>query len=134
MRQRREPAWWLLFALLPVMGGLFVVESRVSLPPGWHKGMQIGIILFVYSLVWIWLWVNDLALLGDGQDRHDKDNGDTANDAAQRSPGQGFTPPQANVSDVRGRPVPRRIMTRVNPREIRKCSHSLGRRSSRSCS
>jgi hypothetical protein len=134
MRKRREPAWWPLFGLLPLMGGLFVIESRVSLPPGWRKCVQIGIILFVYSLVWIWLWVNDRALLHDGQDLNDKDDADTANGAALRSLGPGFTPPQADVNDLRARPTPRRIMTRVNAREIRKCSHSLDRRSSRSCS
>lgn len=132
MRKRREPAWWILYGLLPLTGGLFVVESRMTLSPGWRKCVQIGIILFIYSLVWIWLWVNDRALLPDGHDLPDNDDVDPANGAAQRS--QDFTPPQANVSDVRGRPVPKRIMTRVNPREIRKCSHSLGRRSSRSCS
>jgi hypothetical protein len=134
MRPRREPAWWMLYGLLPLMGGLFVAESRVSLPPGWHKGMQIGIILFVYCLVWLWLWVNDLALLHDRQDQPDKDEADPANGAALRSRGPGSTPHQVHVSDGRAHPAPRRMRIKVNGREIRKCSHSLGRRSSRSCS
>ena len=134
MRKRREPDWWMVYGLLPLMGGLFVVESRVSLPPGWHKGVQIAIILFVYGLVWIWLWVNDRTLLRDGQDVPENDEADTANGGEPQPLGPGVTPPQADGNDVGGRPVPPRIMTRVNGREIRKCSHSLGRRSSRSCS
>src|ERR687888_1742498 len=132
MRKGREPAWWLLFGLLPLMGGLFVVESRLALSPGGRKCVQIGIILFVYGLVWIWLWINDRALLRDGQDVPEKGEADTANGREPRALGPGVTPPQVDGNDVRGRPVPRRIMTRVNAREIRKCSHSLDRRSSRS--
>jgi hypothetical protein len=132
MRQRREPAWWILYGVLPLMGGLFVVESRVALPVGWRTWVQIGIILFIYSLVWIWLWGNDLALLDDGQDLQDKDDADTANHAALRSLARGFTPRQVYVDDVKVRPTPRRIMTRCHARRIRKCSHSLGRRSFRS--
>jgi hypothetical protein len=134
MRTRREPAWWMLFGLLPLMGGLFVVESRLSLPPGWHQGVQIALILVIYGLVWVWLWVNDRALLYDGHGSDDKGNVHTASGAVMRSLGPDSIPHRADVSDVRGRPVPRRIMTRVNPKEIRQCSHSLGRRSSRSCS
>jgi hypothetical protein len=134
MRLRREPAWWMLYGLLPLMGGLFVMESRLALPPGWRKCVQIGIILFAYGLVWIWLWVNDQALLREGQDLPVKDETDTANGGEPPSRGPGGIPPQADGSDVRGHPTPRRIMTRINAREIRKCSHSLGRRSSRSCS
>jgi hypothetical protein len=134
MRQRREPAWWMLYGLLPLMGGLFVVESRMSLPPGWRTCVEIGIILFIYSLVWIWLWTNNLALLQDGQDLNDRDDEDTANGAALRSRGPGSIPHQVHVSDGRAHPAPRRMRIKVNGREIRKCSHSLGRRSSRSCS
>jgi hypothetical protein len=134
MHKHREPAWWILYGLLPLMGGLFVVEARASLPPGWHKCMQIGTILLIYSLVWIWLWVNDLALLRHGQGVQEKDDADTANGVARRPRGPGFTPPQADVYDGKARPTPRRMRRKVMGREIRKCSHSLGRRSSRSCS
>jgi hypothetical protein len=134
MRLRREPAWWILYGLLPLMGGLFVMESRLALPPGWRKWVQIGIILVIYGLVWIWLWVNDRVLLHANQDRPVEDAADTAKGGEPPSRGPGVTLPQADGSDVRGRPTPRRIMTRINAREIRKCSHSLGRRSSRSCS
>jgi hypothetical protein len=134
MRKRREPAWWLLFGLLPLMGGLFVVEPRLALSPGGRTCVQIGIILFVYGLVWIWLWVNNRALLHDRQDWPDQAEADPANGAALRSQGPGSTPHQVHMSDGRAHPAPRRMRIKVNAREIRKCSHSLGRRSSRSCS
>lgn len=67
MAARRKPPWWMLYALVPLMGGLLVVESQASLSPGWHKGVQIGIILFIYGLAWLWLWPNDLALRHDRQ-------------------------------------------------------------------
>jgi uncharacterized membrane protein YhaH (DUF805 family) len=45
------PAWWVLCALVPLMGGLLVAEHRASLPPGWHTFVQITVVLFIYSLV-----------------------------------------------------------------------------------
>jgi hypothetical protein len=48
-----RPAWWLLYTLMPVMGGLLLVESRASLSPGGHKAVQVGIVLFTYGLVWL---------------------------------------------------------------------------------
>jgi hypothetical protein len=55
--------------------------------------MQIGTILLIYSLVWIWLWVNDRALLPGGQNLPEKGEADTANGAELRVLGPGFTPP-----------------------------------------
>jgi len=51
-----------LYASVPLMGGLLVLEYRAALPPGWHTVVRIGIVLFIYSLVWRWLHANTLAL------------------------------------------------------------------------
>jgi uncharacterized membrane protein YhaH (DUF805 family) len=70
MRQQpREPAWWMLYALVPLMGGLFVVEHRAALSPRWHTFVQISIVLFIYGLVWLWLSAQTLAY-----DRQDEES------------------------------------------------------------
>ena len=51
----RKPAWWQLYALVAVLGGLFIVERRAALVPGWHMGVQAAIICVMYGLVWRWL-------------------------------------------------------------------------------
>jgi hypothetical protein len=58
MTQHGGPTWWVLYALVPLMAGLLTVEHRAALPPGWHTFMQIGIVLCMYGLVWLWLQVN----------------------------------------------------------------------------
>ena len=69
MAKHNGPAWWVLYASVPLMGGLLVLEYRAALPPGWHTVVRIGIVLFIYSLVWRWLHANTLALLRTGQDQ-----------------------------------------------------------------
>jgi hypothetical protein len=53
MTQHRRPAWWVLYALVPLMGALLVLEHRAALPPGWHTVMRIGIVLFINGLMWL---------------------------------------------------------------------------------
>jgi hypothetical protein len=52
-----------LYTLVPLMGGLLVLEHRASLSPAGHKLAQIGIVLCIYGVVWLWLRANTLALL-----------------------------------------------------------------------
>jgi hypothetical protein len=56
----RGPVCWRLWALLPLLAGLFVVERRAPLPPGGQTAVQVGIVLFVYELAWPWLRANTL--------------------------------------------------------------------------
>ena len=63
----RGPAYWPLLVLLPLLAGLFVVEQRAPVPPGGHTAMQVGIVLFIYGLVWLWLRGNTLQLLWSAQ-------------------------------------------------------------------
>jgi hypothetical protein len=137
MPKTREPAWWMLYALVPVMGGLLVLEFRAPLSPGWHKAVQVGIILFVYSLVWVWLWANDRAMLHDSATRSALFRGERADrDAAQRSarwsPGTSLTPCQGPSDALRPGSTSRCVNRKAHRWEIRKCSHSLDRRSSHS--
>jgi hypothetical protein len=63
MTTPRKPAWWQLYALVPVLGGLFMLDHRAALPPDWHKAVQAAIILVIYGLVWRWLRANTYALM-----------------------------------------------------------------------
>ena len=135
----REPAWWMLSALVPVMGGLLFLESRAPLSPGWHKCVQIGIVLFTYSLVWAWLRANDRTMLRDSLNRHfpNKDAWnatDRAQSSAFRSSGTCRTPDQGYGASVRRGSMLSYINSKAQKREMRKCSHSLNRQLSRWCS
>jgi hypothetical protein len=131
---QRRPAWWMLYALVPVMGGLLLLESRASLSPGWHKAVQIGIILFVYGLVWVWIRANDGALryyrqvLGQGDKWHVTERGDSATSWALNP---SFRLSQTSGAGVRLYTTGRRTNIRSKTREIRKCSRNLDRQSRR---
>ena len=114
----RTPAWWMLYALVPVMGGLLFAESRASLSPGWHKCVQIGVVLFTYRLVWAWLRANGRAMLS----------------SAFRSSGTWRTPDQGYGDSVRQGSTLKYINSKAQQRGMRKCSHSLGQQLSRWCS
>jgi hypothetical protein len=137
MPKTRAPAWWTLYALVPVMGGLLVSEFRAPLSPGWHKAVQVGIILFVYSFVWVWLRANDRAMLLDSANRTSlyrevRDDRDAAQCSARGLPGMPLAPRQRPKGTLRSRSALRRINRRTQRKEIRKCSHSLDLRSSHS--
>ena len=59
----RGPLWTLLYALLPLLGGLFFLESRSTLPAWGHRAAQVGIVLFVFGLVERWIHWNEAALV-----------------------------------------------------------------------
>jgi hypothetical protein len=137
MPKTREPAWWMLYALVPVMGGLLVLEFRAPLAPGWHKGVQVGIILLVYGLVWVWLRANDIAMLHDSVNRaplfrEARDDRDAAQRSARRLPEKHLTPSQGLSAALRPSSTLGCVNLRAHRREIRKCSHSLDRRLSHS--
>jgi potassium-transporting ATPase KdpC subunit len=67
MPKHRGPAWWLMYVLVMLLTWLFVVEHRAPLTPGWHMGVQIGIVLCIYALVWLWLRANAVRLLWGDQ-------------------------------------------------------------------
>jgi hypothetical protein len=137
MHKTREPAWWMFYALVPVMGGLLVIEFRAPLSPGWHKGVQVGIILFVYGLVWVWLRANDLAMLHDSANRaplfrEARDDRDAAQRSARRLPEKHLTPSQGLSAELRPSSTLGCVNLRARRREIRKCSHSLDQQLSHS--
>jgi hypothetical protein len=130
MPKHHGPAWWLLYALVPLLAGLLVVEHRAPLSPGWHTGVQVGIVLCIYGLVWLWLRTNTLRLLWSAQGTSDRERVVELRSAARRSPRLQFTPRRASVIDRSARRRHRRLSAQAKGREIRKCSRNFDRRSS----
>jgi hypothetical protein len=125
-----RPAWWLLYTLGPVMGGLLLVESRAPLSPGGHTAVQVGIVLFIYGSVWLWLWVNALRLIWSDQLAGYGERAAESDGAGISSPRARFTPRQAYSLNVRARPRYWRVQPQRKGRGIRKCSLNFDRRSS----
>ncbi len=129
LRRHRKPGWWMLYALIPLMGALLVLEHYASLSPRGHQFVQVGIVLFIYGLVW--LWVNARAMAHDDRGEKSWEDADTANSEALRWPGSSL----AQRHTYKGWPTVRHtqgcIRAKANGREIRKCSRNLGRQSSR---
>jgi hypothetical protein len=58
-----RPRWWVLYSVLPLTTGLFVLEIRTPESPSWHTLAELGIVLFTFVYVWLWLSANSLALI-----------------------------------------------------------------------
>jgi hypothetical protein len=69
MRQDVRPKWWQLYLLLPLLVGLFMVDFRLNLSARGHQIVQLGILVFVYWLVHLWLKANEAAL-GRAENAH----------------------------------------------------------------
>jgi len=83
MATDRRPGWWGVYTLVPLMGGLLMLEHGASVSPAGHKFAQIVIVVCIYGLVWIWLRANTLALLHVAYNTHEKTYVDEANWAAR---------------------------------------------------
>ena len=122
MAKHGRPAWWVLYALVPLMGRFLVLEHRAALPPGWHTFVQIGIVLFIYSLVWLWLHASTLALRCADQDQPVTIHIYEANRTAVQS----RRPPRSRRptygGHVRAQQTTRRLMAKAHGTEINKCS------------
>jgi hypothetical protein len=128
-RQPR-PAWWLLYTLGPIMGGLLLVETRAPLSPGGHTAVQVGIVLFTYGSVWLWLRVNALRLIWSDQLAGHGERAVAVHGAAVGSPRARFTPRQAYSLNGSAPHRYRRVHQQRKGRGIRKCSLNFDRRSS----
>lgn len=57
-----RPKWWQLYLTLPLLIALFMLDNRLKLSVRGHQVVQIGIILFVYWLIHLWLKTNARSL------------------------------------------------------------------------
>lgn len=60
--QDARPKWWQVYLTFPLLIGLFMLDFRLKLSERGHQAVQIGILLFVYGLVHLWLKANSAAL------------------------------------------------------------------------
>jgi hypothetical protein len=63
-----RPHWWILYAILPMTVGLFVLEVNTTMPPVLHQVAEVGILLFAFACVELWLNASTMALIR-GEDR-----------------------------------------------------------------
>ena len=69
-RQSRKPSWWLLYLLVPLVVGLFLMVDSVAIPSGWRPAAQIAVLLLVFALVYAWLERNSVALYSTHEADH----------------------------------------------------------------
>ena len=50
--------WWQLYLIILLLVGLFFWEGQLETSLGVHKALQIGIIVFIYGLICLWIKVN----------------------------------------------------------------------------
>lgn len=127
----RRPAWSILYALVPLMGGLLMLEYHASFSPGWRECVHIGIVLFIYGLVWLWLRANAVALLDVGRDTDGRDTAQETSSLAVVSSRQRLAACRAHGRQMRARDTKRAGNTKMNGRGIQRCSRNLSRRSHR---
>jgi len=60
---QQEPSWLPPFFCITLMAGLLFLESRLPWSEGTHRAVEIGIVLCGYYLVWLWLQINEAALM-----------------------------------------------------------------------
>jgi hypothetical protein len=66
---KRRPSWILLYFLVALLFSLFVIEVRLTMSGVAHRVVEIGIVLVIYYLVWLWVKANDAAMIQEELDR-----------------------------------------------------------------
>src|SRR5215207_2202001 len=57
-----HPKWWQLYLICPLLITLFVLDARIKISARGHQAIQIGVVLFVWGLIHVWLKANASAL------------------------------------------------------------------------
>jgi hypothetical protein len=57
-----HPKWWQVYLTFPLLIALFMFDHSLKLSERGHVAVQIGILLFVYWLIRLWLKANAAAL------------------------------------------------------------------------
>ncbi len=63
--QVRKPVWWLLYALIPLLIGLLIIEHDLVLSLLGHELVQIGILVVVFGLMALWVRANEKGITTD---------------------------------------------------------------------
>jgi hypothetical protein len=62
-----HPKWWQVYLTFPLLIALFMLDHSLKLSERGHVVLQIGILLFVYWLIHMWLKSNAAALSNTDQ-------------------------------------------------------------------
>jgi hypothetical protein len=57
-----RPRWWQVYLIVPLLITLFMLDGRLKLSQRGHQIVQLGILVFIYWLVHLWLRANAQAL------------------------------------------------------------------------
>lgn len=64
------PKWWQLYLTFPLLIALFLLDAHLNISRLGHRAVQIGIILLVYGLMYMWVNANAAALLKIDRSEH----------------------------------------------------------------
>jgi hypothetical protein len=65
-----HPKWWQVYLTFPLLIALFMLDHNLKLSERGHVVVQIGILMFVYWLIRLWLKANSATLLEMGQNQY----------------------------------------------------------------
>ena len=68
-QKRRKPTWSILYALVVLMIVALVLLGKDGLPPWANEAVGIGIVIFVFSMMALWVHLNTSALLNEEMER-----------------------------------------------------------------
>jgi hypothetical protein len=54
-----RPTWWQVYLIVPLLIALFMLDGRLKLSQRGHQIVQLGILVFIYWLVHLWLVANE---------------------------------------------------------------------------
>src|SRR5207302_9921740 len=58
MNTPAKPKWWRLYAIVPLMLVMLLLEAQFAMPAWAHQLVQIGIVLFALVLIGLWCLSN----------------------------------------------------------------------------
>jgi hypothetical protein len=64
-RKYQRAKWWMLGVLVPLMVGLLMLAHHLAPSPAWRPVLEVGVLLFSYGLIELWLRLNRVSFLRD---------------------------------------------------------------------
>jgi hypothetical protein len=67
--KKHHPSWWQLYLSLPLMIGIFLIETRQPLTAAGHKMIELFILLIFFGYISLWLKANTGAMIQEDLDK-----------------------------------------------------------------